>query len=1679
MKPEESKTLYELLCTQAAGTPNAPAIVSTNGQAMSYGHLLHRLDSFRTGLSNCGIGRNDRVALVMPDGPEMALALLAVTALGACCPLNPNFREREFDFYLSELSPRALVVKSGDQNPVTLSARKLGIPIVELESTTKDLGRGLLSPLATDATSGHVEAARAADTALILHTSGTTSRPKLVPLSHSNLLSSARHVAVTAGLRFEDRCLNVMPLFHIHGLSGALLSSLWAGASIVCAPGFEAEHFSSWLGVVQPTWYTAVPAIHQAVLSCAEVEPEIATRHTLRFIRSSSAPLPERVRTKLEEIFRVPVIEAYGMTEAAHQIASNPLPPQRRKSASVGLAAGPQLSIMNESGRLLSPGMTGEIVVRGASVMAGYLDNPQANEQSFFHGWFRTGDTGYIDKDGYLFLTGRIKDVINRGGEKISPREIDEVISQHPSVAEAVAFAVPHATLGEDIAAAVVLGKNHPASEADLKRFVAARVAPFKIPRIILIVDAIPKTSTGKIQRAGLAEKFGMGASPGTGSKTHEPGTDAETALLQICSDVLGVGPLSPEDNFFQSGGDSLRAAQVISRVREILKVELPIAAFFEASTIANLAQYIGEHKDQSIGAIAHEISDRDAAPGSDAPLSFAQERLWFLDRLNSGTPVYNRALALRLSGTLNTHGLQDAINEIIRRHAVLRSSFPHRGGRPIQVAAPSLNLNLEIHDFSTLPPGNREIEARRAGQREARRLFDVARAPLCRALLLRLGENEQILIWLTHHIIFDGWSEGIFLEELAALYGAFRAGQTFPLPPLTTQYQDHTLAQRDKLESQKFAADLEYWKLRLKDLPKSTDLPFDRPRPAIQRHHGAAWRFKLPAPLAEKLEQLSRREKVTLFMTLLAAFYCLLFRYTAQNDIAVGVPVAGRSPVEAEKLIGVFFNTLVLRTELSESVTFRQLLEQVRRVSIEAYSHQDVPFEKLVEVLLSGRDLSRTPLFQVMFQLRNFATRTITLSEVAVEPFDLDIGVAHCDLTLEVARTVAGLECRFEYNTDLFDSRTIERMTGHFQTLLQAVCTEPEREISRLPMLTESERRQVLVEWNNTQRDYPKDRCVHQLFEEQSKLSPESAAVVCGDKQLTYGELNRRANRLADFLRQAGVGPEVVVAICMERSLEMVIGMLGVLKAGGAYLPLDAGNPEERLALMVEDAQAAILLTHAHSNLHLTQFRTRTVRLDVDLAEFAGHSHDNPEARTTVENLAYVIYTSGSSGKPKAVEITHGGLLNLIHWHQETYGVSERDRATQLASLGFDACVWELWPYLAAGASVYVADDGVRTAPAKLWAWLKARAITISFLPTPLAELALQEPVPADMALRLLLTGGDRLRRGLQTALPFRVVNHYGPTENSVVSTCGEVAATPLGVCPPIGRPIANTSVYILDSCMQPQPVGVPGEIYLGGAGLARGYLHRPELTAEKFLPNLFGGAFGARLYRTGDVARYLSDGNLEFLGRLDNQVKIGALRIELNEIEAALGQHPQVRQAVVLALERQPDDKRLVAYVASSQPSMASPRQLREFLKRKLPAYMIPSAFMFLDSLPLNANGKVDPKALPEPDPAAFMVAREPLEPRSAAEHEIAQVWAEVLGTNRIATNVNFFDVGGNSLLAIRITARINERFGIDVSVRHLLDAATITGLAILVESLLASKKREQGLAIIGSDCDDIGEI
>ena len=1033
-------------------------------------------------------------------------------------------------------------------------------------------------------------------------------------------------------------------------------------------------------------------------------------------------------------------------------------------------------------------------------------------------------------------------------------------------------------------------------------------------------------------------------------------------------------------------------------------------------------------------------------------PLSYAQQRLWFLQELEPNSPSYNRPTAIRLSGSLNVIALERSFGEIVSRHEILRTTFPVIDGNPVQFIAGPLHPKVAKVNLETLPENQREAEARRLLTEEARRSFDLARGPLLRAMLVRLGREEHILLLTTHHIVFDAWSEGVLLRELGEFYNALSTGSPCALSDLPIQYADFVVWQHQSLAGEALEKQLDYWKRTLMDAAQVLDLPTDKPRPSIQSFRGRRQSLQLSKTVSGTLGAFSRREGVTLFTTLLAGFQTLLHRYTGQTDIVVGTPIAGRTRIELEGLIGLFVNTLVVRTDLSEDPSFRVLLARVWKAVLGSWAHQDLPFEKLVEVLAPKRSTSHTPLFQVVFQLRNVPRQSLDLLGLKADDFGFDIGIAKFDLAVEMVETSQGLSALFEYNDDLFDDSTIARMLGHFETLLESIVLDPEQHLSALPILSDTERHQLLVAWNHTRADYSVDACIHSLFEAQAERTPEASAVVFGNQRLTYEELNRRANRLAHHLQNLGVGPEVLVGICVERSVEMLVGLLGTLKAGGAYVPLDPASPRERLSFMLEDARVAVLLTQEPLLERLPKPRAGVITVCLDSHWEAVKVETNLPSRTAPENLAYVIYTSGSTGQPKGVGVRHAGLVNLVRWHQQEYQVATQ-HATQLASPAFDACQWELWPYLLAGASVHIPDEETRNSPSKLVEWLTNEAIEICFLPTPLAVEALQLQWPSRGHLKALLTGGDVLPPGSWRDVPFsfRLFNYYGPTETTVVAT-----STPIETGlrsdrpPPIGRPIANTQVYLVDSHLQMVPIGVPGELCIGGASLARSYFNRPELTAEKFIPHPFSGVRGSRLYRSGDLARYLPNGDIEFLGRIDHQVKIRGFRIELGEIEAALRQHPGIREAVVLAREDAPGEKYLVGYLVPIDTAVPKFSELRAFLKKNLPDYMVPSAYVTLTVLPLTPNGKLDRRALPAPQGLHPELEAAYVKPTNEVERSIAGLWQEILKLERVGIDDNFFDLGGHSLLLVQLRDRLKRMFDREVSFIEMFEYPTVSALA-----------------------------
>ncbi|MFL6332079.1 MAG: amino acid adenylation domain-containing protein [Pyrinomonadaceae bacterium] len=1188
-----------------------------------------------------------------------------------------------------------------------------------------------------------------------------------------------------------------------------------------------------------------------------------------------------------------------------------------------------------------------------------------------------------------------------------------------------------------------------------LKAYLKEFLPDYMIPSSFMTLDALPLTPHGKVDRRALPAPGGRRAVQAPGA--NEAGSPVEDVLAGIWAQVLGLETVGADDDFFELGGHSLLATQVASRIQAVFGVEVALRTLFERPTLAAFAREVEGARRAGLGLEAPPMVP--VGRDRELPLSFAQQRLWFLYNLEPNSRAYNMRGGIRLEGELNVGALERSFGEIVRRHEALRTSFASVDGRPVQVVALALDVALPVIDLRHLPEAERESRSREMAVAEAERLFDLSRCPLLRLTLLRLGEREHVLVYAMHHIISDGWSMNLFVHEMSVLYEAYASGAEPALPVPAVQYADYAAWQQGWLRGEVLERQLSYWRRQLAGAPPALELPTDFPRPPVQTYRGAHQKFHLPSHLAERLRELSRREGATLFMTLLGAFQVLLARYSGQHDIVVGSDIANRNFKETEPLIGFFINQLVLRTDMSDDPTFVELLGRVRATALDAYVHQDVPFEKVVEAVQPERHLNRSPLFQAKLILQNTPRRRTRSSGLTLSDFEFDVPTATFDLLLSLTEADEGLTGLVEYSTDLFEPATVERLTGNFRTLLEGVAADPGRRVSDLPLLSGAERERILSEWNATGAEYPWGECIHHLFEERAVRTPDAVAVVFEGRRLTYAELNRRANQLAHRLRALGVGPEVLVGLCVERSPEMVVGLLATLKAGGAYLPLDPSYPLERLAYMLGDAQVPVLLTTEGLVERLPSHWAHVICLDPDREEIGRESESNPESGVTAGNLAYAIYTSGSTGKPRAVPVTHGNLLHStvarnLYYEEPVGGL------LLLSSVAFDSSVAGIFWTLTQGGTLVLPREGLQSDLAQLAGLIDENSVSHFIAIPSLWGLFLEQAEEGRLSsLRTVVVAGEvcpkELVRRHQEALPHAALfNEYGPTEATVWSSVYDCRLPTRRGTTPIGRPPANVRLYLLDARTSPVPVGVAGELYVGGEGVARGYLNRPALTAERFVPDPFSGVVGARLYRTGDVARYLADGNIEFLGRLDQQVKVRGYRIELGEVEAALTQHEGVREAAVIVREEAASEKSLAAYLAWEPGGEVSEAGLRAHLAERLPGYMMPATFVVLDSLPRLPNGKVDRRALPAPEEALAGRGQTPfVAPRTPTESALAEVWSQVLGQERVGIDDSFFALGGDSIRSLQVVARA-QKLNLHFSIAHIFQHQTIRQLAPVVD-------------------------
>ncbi|GHG84274.1 non-ribosomal peptide synthetase [Comamonas sp. JC664] len=1633
-------TFQALFEARAASTPEAIAVVDGE-RTLTYRELDASANRLAHHLLSLGAGPERVVALGLDRSIELVTGLLATLKAGAAyLPLDPSYPAERLAYMLSD--SRAVVLVTTQAHEATFAAS--AAPRFLLDQEAPRLEALPSRPLTSSATRDSL--------AYVIYTSGSTGLPKGTLLTQRGLLNYLSWAQAAYAVKPGQGSL-VHTSIAFDATITSLLTPLLAGGTVHLVPaGREVEALA--LALQQPSGHELVkltPA-HLQVLS-GLIPPEALSRLTGTFVVGGEALPPATVAFWRQHAPQVRLINEYGPTEtvvgcSVFDVSAGELPdgivPIGRPIANTALY------VLDARMQPVPVGVTGELYIGGTGVARGYLGRPALSAERFVPNPFsqhpgkrlyRTGDHARFLPDGNLEFLGRRDGQVKLRGYRIELGEVEATVRQHAAVSDAVVIVREDVPGDQRLAAYVVPHAEAAVDTASLRAFLQQRLPEHMVPSALVAMEALPLTPNGKVDRKALPVPDGLLSAEARAA----PRNGTEELIASIWVDVLRTNHAGIHDHFFDLGGHSLLATRVVSRIREAFGVELPIAALFEAPTIATLAERVQALQAQQAGeppAPPLRAFPRDG----ELPLSFAQQRLWFLYQMEPDSPFYNMPAVIRLTGVLNVDAVQRCLEALIHRHESLRTTFRMNGQTPVQVIQSPSTPKVDIADLRSLAPELREAEARRLSDEEARRPFDLTRGPLCRMGLIQLADQEHLLLLTLHHIIADGWSLSVLVREVAEVYGALSAGQPSPLSALPVQYADYARWQREWLAGPVLERQLDYWKQRLTGAPSHLDLPTDRPRPPVQSFRGATHQgLLLPADAAKALQALCRRESVTPFMAVMAAFQALMHRYTGETDIVVGTDIANRNRAGTEGLIGFFVNQLVMRGDLSGDPSFRSLLSQTRRVALDAYAHQDLPFEELVKALNPERDLSYSPLFQVKLILQNAPSSDLQLEGLTLSEETSTTGAAKFDMTWVATETERGMECLCEYSTDLFDAATIDRMMGNLRELLLAAIAQPELCVSRLALLSTAEREQTLVAWNDTATPRAGNPCAHHLFEQQAARTPDAVAVSFEGEQLTYRELDARANQLAWHLKASGVGPEVRVGLCVDRSLELVVGILGILKAGGAWLPLDPSYPVERLTLMMRDAAIPVLVTQEHLADELPALGL-LVCLDADWPMIARQPQTPPTVEMSEDHLAYIIFTSGSTGRPKGTLLTHRGLCNTALAAIQAHRVHAQSRVLQFAALGFDASVCEVFSTLLAGAQLCLAPRDAIMPGAPLQGLLASQRITgVTLTPSVLAQL---EPEALPL-LESVVSAGEACspelaRRWLKAT---RFINAYGPTETTICASVDE-AVNPDRLS--IGRAWANVRLYVLDAGMQPLPVGVPGELFIGGVGVARGYLGRPDLSAERFVPDPFSATPGERLYRTGDRVRWLPEGRLEFLGRLDHQVKLRGFRIELGEIEAALAAHPEVQDAAVLVREEAPGRKQLVAYVVpddDDQPVEAD--ALRKALEGRLPDYMVPSAFVMLKAMPLTTSGKVDRKALPSLAQQQAKPEHVHVAPRNPVEQTLADIWSKVLSRERVSIHDNFFELGGDSIVSIQVIARALEA-GLHISPRQFFQYQTIAALA-----------------------------
>ncbi len=1651
--------VHEIFKSRAKDIPDKPALIYM-GRETSYRELDDRSDQLAHYLTAKGAGPESAIGLCMERSPEMITAILAILKAGAVYfPLDPDYPEDRLSFMVEDAGTH-LIVTHKDLH-LKLDALSESVVILNIDNELPQITYSLKTINSSLAI------------ACLMYTSGSTGQPKGVEVTHQGIIRLARNTNY-GEFSPDDTFLMVAPVsFDASTLE--IWSALLNGGTLAIHP--HGMPSIGDLGIfIEENKITNI-LLTTALFHLLVSEKAGKLKNVRQLIVGGDVLSPIHVREILSHNNELRLINAYGPTEnttitTCHSIKA---PGQIQGTVPIGKP------INNTTVRILDSrlnevpiGVPGELCTGGQGLARGYLNRPDLTAERFVPDpysdkpgsrLYRTGDLARFLPDGVIEFLGRMDRQVKVRGYRIEPGEIESHILKSPAIKDTTVIA--HKSKGGDktLTAYLVPAPRYGMPEEgvdieieSIKRSLKNHLPEFMVPHSYMIIDSLPLTGTGKIDHNALPLPDMISRDDYTAPRNSQ-----EESLAGIWRDVLGTERIGIYDNFFSLGGHSLSGTQVISRIGEVFDLHISLKELFDNPTIDALAEIIQKYDSHmDIGEI------RPVERIGDLPLSFAQERLWFLDQLVPDSAFYNIPMAYEISGPLDANALDKSFKELLSRHETLRTAFIVKHGKPVQVINRELTIEMPVIDLHRMAEDERIREIKKRLNEEAENVFDLKRAPLLRVTLLKIAKEKHILLMTIHHIISDGWSMGVINKDISLLYNAFTKGEKSPLPDMTIQYADFSIWQRNRLTGKIWEVQLDYWKNHLKDLPL-LELPLDKPRPPVVTYRGSEETLDIPKELTERLKDLSNHIGGSLFMTLLSGFMILMSRYAGINDIVVGSPVAHRVRKEIEPMIGFFVNTLIMRGDLSGNPTFYELVNRIKQTTLDAYSNQDIPFEHIVEALRPERDMSRTPLVQIMFNLQNEPMEGMSLQGLNLTPLENMKVMVRFDMEFHLHEVDKALQCRIIYNRDLFDRNTVSTMAGYYKNLLENICENPGKALSEYALMSKTEQERVVVEWNRTDTPYPA-MTIPDVFEKQADQTPDRIALVYKGETLTYGELNKKSDQLAGYLRNHGVRPEVLTGLCMERSMEVVIAILAIVKAGGAYVPLDPNDPSERLSFIAENSRLHLIITHKDLHLKFNSISQSVTILNLDIgephtAQSPSTLNSSPPTYTSSLLTAYIMHTSGSTGQPKGVAVPHKGVVRLVK--ESNYAQFGPDETFLLfAPLSFDASTFEIWGALLNGGKLVIHPPGVPSLE-ELGRFIRENHITTLWLTAGLFHQMVKEQSRNLRSLRQLFAGGDVLspdvvKDFLTNSETTKVINGYGPTENTTFTCCYSMdSPEQAGKTVSIGRPISNTTVYILDSAFHVTPPGIPGELYAGGDGPARGYLNRPDLTAERFIPDPFGGKPGSRLYRTGDLARYLPDGNIEFLGRIDRQVKIRGYRIEPGEIEAQILHSPMVKDITLIVREDKEGDKRLTAYLVMDRQYETPEKEIRSkqtdrfieelktSLKKRLPDYMVPVAWVIMDKLPLTATGKIDCNSLPKPE--IFRRETEAYaEPRTPVEKTLVELWSTILGIKKIGIYDNFFNLGGHSLLATRVISGVGDSFGADIPLRELFENPTIAGLS-----------------------------